>query len=242
MYIHKKDIMKKFFERFKQIGDKYQCDICSQLFSKLGISRHYRHKHSDSKPFVPGGWNKGLTAESDIRIQKSKEKLIKTLNGKEKSGILAGQNRAFGAARLPGINKLCPHCGKEKLRKKFRKSGRCLQCDKKYQADWYQKNKRESQERYKQRRADSQLFVYEYLCTHPCVGCGESNPLVLEFDHIKEKKYAISRMISDGFNRKSIQREIEKCEVRCANCHRKKTAKDQNWFIYRFQQKENKGT
>ena len=56
-----------------------------------------------------------------------------------------------------------------------------------------------------------------------CVDCGESNPIVLDFDHIRDKKYNISRMIHDGFSWKAIVKEMQKCEVVCANCHRIRT-------------------
>jgi hypothetical protein len=56
-----------------------------------------------------------------------------------------------------------------------------------------------------------------------CVDCGESNHIVLDFDHIKNKKYNISRMIHDGFSWAAIKKEIAKCEVVCANCHRIRT-------------------
>lgn len=56
-----------------------------------------------------------------------------------------------------------------------------------------------------------------------CVDCGERNHIVLDFDHIKDKKYNVSRMIHDGFSWAAIKKEIAKCEVVCANCHRIRT-------------------
>lgn len=56
-----------------------------------------------------------------------------------------------------------------------------------------------------------------------CVDCGESNHIVLDFDHLRDKKYNVSRMIHDGFSWKAILKEIQKCEVVCANCHRIRT-------------------
>jgi DNA-binding NarL/FixJ family response regulator len=56
-----------------------------------------------------------------------------------------------------------------------------------------------------------------------CTDCGETNHIVLDFDHLHNKKYNISRMIHDGFSWKAIAKEIEKCEVVCANCHRIRT-------------------
>ena len=59
--------------------------------------------------------------------------------------------------------------------------------------------------------------------SHGCHDCGEKNHIVLDFDHIRDKKHNISRMIHDGFSWKAIKKEIDKCEVVCANCHRIRT-------------------
>lgn len=64
-------------------------------------------------------------------------------------------------------------------------------------------------------------FIQAYLETHPCVDCGETNPIVMEFDHVtSDKQEDISRMVYSGRSLASIQAEVAKCEVRCANCHR----------------------
>lgn len=64
-----------------------------------------------------------------------------------------------------------------------------------------------------------------------CVDCGESDLVVLDFDHRDdaEKKSAISDLIKNCASLEVLQAEIEKCEVRCANCHRRRTAKVQGW-------------
>lgn len=74
-----------------------------------------------------------------------------------------------------------------------------------------------------------QKKLYEYLSTHPCIDCGENNIIVLEFDHIKDKQEAVSVMINNGLGWEHVLEEISKCVVRCANCHRIKTAKQFNW-------------
>lgn len=56
-----------------------------------------------------------------------------------------------------------------------------------------------------------------------CADCGIRNHIVLDFDHIRDKKYNVSRMIHDGFSWAAIKKEIAKCEVVCANCHRLRT-------------------
>ena len=70
------------------------------------------------------------------------------------------------------------------------------------------------------------LFVFHYLSSRPCVDCGETDPVVLDFDHVRGvKRKNISRMLSSTHSLAAISAEIEKCDVRCANCHRRVTAK-----------------
>lgn len=67
-------------------------------------------------------------------------------------------------------------------------------------------------------------MVVDFLREHPCVGCGEPDILVLEFDHVSGVKLgAIGEMVTRGKSVLSVTREIAKCVVRCANCHRRKT-------------------
>jgi phage/plasmid primase-like uncharacterized protein len=69
-------------------------------------------------------------------------------------------------------------------------------------------------------------YVKEYLSNHPCVDCGETDTVVLDFDHIRGKKICdVSRMVGRGLRLWKIKDEIAKCEVRCANDHRRITIK-----------------
>jgi len=80
----------------------------------------------------------------------------------------------------------------------------------------------------------TQRFVYEYLKEHPCIDCGETNPIKLEFDHVRgEKKCHVSSLMRQRTVIK-IKTEIEKCEVVCANCHRVRTMTRGQWYRYRF--------
>jgi hypothetical protein len=56
------------------------------------------------------------------------------------------------------------------------------------------------------------------------VDCGETDPLVLEFDHLRDKRFNIGNALPYR-NWASILAEIEKCAVVCANCHRRRTAR-----------------
>lgn len=77
-----------------------------------------------------------------------------------------------------------------------------------------------------------QAVILETLSKSPCVDCGETDPVVLDFDHIRGKKSAnVCEMVRRGHSVDSIRSEIDKCEVRCANCHRRATAaRAGNWY------------
>ena len=81
--------------------------------------------------------------------------------------------------------------------------------------------------------------LYEYLTQHSCVDCRQSDPIVLDFDHVRgTKKTEVVRLVMQGYSWGTIEAEIAKCEVRCANCHRRKTARERNTWRYRLGTKE----
>jgi hypothetical protein len=71
--------------------------------------------------------------------------------------------------------------------------------------------------------------VLEYLRGHPCVDCGESAPVVLEFDHIGEKTAGIAALVAAGATLAALKEEMSRCEVVCVNCHRRRTARRGRW-------------
>lgn len=83
------------------------------------------------------------------------------------------------------------------------------------------------------RRKNRQLaknYTFDYLKSHSCIDCGEGDPIVLEFDHVRgEKKLGVAKMVAEGYSLATVINEISKCEVRCANCHRRKTALQFGW-------------
>lgn len=76
------------------------------------------------------------------------------------------------------------------------------------------------------RRQQRRDVVATYKADHPCVDCGESDPVVLEFDHVRGTKLMnINDFVAGRGTLAQLAEEIEKCEVRCANCHRRITHK-----------------
>jgi hypothetical protein len=104
----------------------------------------------------------------------------------------------------------------------------CRQCQSEYGKAHYAANRRryiEQEARRKRARAEQRMrFLIEYFRSRPCADCGETDPLVLEFDHLKDKRFDIGAGLPDR-NWDALLREMEKCEVVCANCHRRRTAR-----------------
>lgn len=131
----------------------------------------------------------------------------------------------------------CARCGIEKpideFGFKYRERGIrqswCKPCYVEYKRLWYLENRDEHLAHVKEMRAissqENQRRMWQYLASHPCVDCGERDPVVLQFDHLRDKRCDISGMARGGFIWETISAEIAKCEVRCANCHTVKTAK-----------------
>ena len=76
-------------------------------------------------------------------------------------------------------------------------------------------------------------WLYNVLSRSQCVDCGINDPLVLEFDHIGMKRKAVMTMAWEGYGQDTIQIEMNKCDIRCANCHRRKTLAERNSFRHR---------
>ena len=122
--------------------------------------------------------------------------------------------------------------------RKYKKTGNsysmsyCKKCRSVYNSAYSKRSKQASYEQVKIRNEKKKQKLIDYLKSHPCVKCGEADPVVLEFNHINpnEKEWNISQMVKTNWSWDSIMREISKCEVLCANCHRRHTANQQKWF------------
>ncbi|MBX9724702.1 MAG: hypothetical protein K2X81_25075 [Candidatus Obscuribacterales bacterium] len=149
------------------------------------------------------------------------------------------------------MQKTCSRCNIEKPEKEFScrnlKTGdlqrNCKQCCSELSKSHYKKNKQyyleETKLNRKLNRIKNRIKIEDYFLTHPCIDCGEKDPIVLQFDHVRGKKKAgISEMLGTGQCWPSIAKEIEKCEVRCSNCHLRKTSKQFNWNKSREEQKK----
>jgi len=97
-----------------------------------------------------------------------------------------------------------------------------------YMREWYQSHREEHITRAtnvnRRARARTRALIAE-LKSHPCADCGGSfPPALMDFDHVRGTKHGIiSRMSGGRMARAKLLEEINKCEVVCANCHRRRT-------------------
>ena len=110
----------------------------------------------------------------------------------------------------------------------------CRCCRREYDRDYYKSRPKESKQKSQEiksiRSRLARKYLLDYLSSNPCVICGEADPVVLEFDHLDQstKEYAVSTMVTLSIEK--IEKEISKCRVLCANCHRRHTAIQLNWY------------
>lgn len=132
--------------------------------------------------------------------------------------------------------KKCSKCGETKTLEEFQKravnkdgyTGICKTCKRAYDNAHYKANpdrKQYIRDNSAKRTEENRSWVYEYLLEHPCIDCGESDPIVLEFDHAGDKEINVSTA-TRWWKLDRLKSEVAKCDVRCANCHRRKTARD----------------
>ena len=87
---------------------------------------------------------------------------------------------------------------------------------------WYLNNKSSEIAHVKRRKKEIRSWFNDHKKGLICSGCGEDDPVALDFHHIlDEKEFGISKMVGDGYSKERIRKELEKCKVLCANCHRK---------------------
>jgi transcription elongation factor Elf1 len=73
------------------------------------------------------------------------------------------------------------------------------------------------------RRQRLRAWLFERKRELGCAECGADDASSLDFHHPEDadKKMDVSTMVTYGYGRERLQREIDRCEVLCANCHRR---------------------
>jgi hypothetical protein len=136
------------------------------------------------------------------------------------------------------MEKTCRECGSPDPESGWVAKGNiCKECQRAWAKQHYQDNKQTYLDKAQRNREKyfetHRPWLLNYWIENPCVDCGETDPVVLDFDHRNpdEKLFDISRAFLSQRPWKKILDEINKCDVRCANCHRRRTAKQCNWWM-----------
>ena len=89
------------------------------------------------------------------------------------------------------------------------------------QARWRARNPERAKEVNLRRKREVRSFVADHKAALGCERCGITDPRVLDLHHLsgEDKVLAVSQMLY-RYSKATIVREIEKCRVVCANCHR----------------------
>lgn len=144
--------------------------------------------------------------------------------------------------------KTCSKCNSSKPESEYyvkdsvsrRLHAQCKMCYKEHRITYYKEHYEKFGELYRHRararkaRIKNELRhkLYSFMESKRCVQCGERDLCVLEFDHIDPdtKAFGIAKGLSYCYDWQKILKEIRKCQILCANCHKRKTAKQQGWF------------
>lgn len=101
-----------------------------------------------------------------------------------------------------------------------------------YNAQYYAKNKE---------RCKANMRRYNKICSDyleqlrhaPCTDCKKMySPWVMQFDH--RDPMTKTRNISESNSIKSLNEELKKCDLVCANCHAERTYKQRELWIRRY--------
>ncbi len=146
--------------------------------------------------------------------------------------------------------KNCSACQTKKELSEFNKNkskkdglaSNCRECaariSRKYYSENQEKHKKLVMERKSKVLEDNKRFIFEHLSLSPCADCGEQDPIVLDFDHLpgSDKRASVTELLQNHCSLKTLKKEIDKCEVVCSNCHRRRTAKRGNHYRWRLSQ------
>jgi superfamily II helicase len=137
--------------------------------------------------------------------------------------------------------KMCSRCKIEKelssfsarKRSKDGKQPVCRECVKTTNKEYYRVTPQLNEQRRAWKTKENLLVrahLYQHVLNNPCVDCGETDPIVLEFDHVRgQKEFNIGSAVRNGKTLAQVIDEISKCDVRCANCHKRVTYQKAGW-------------
>jgi hypothetical protein len=131
-------------------------------------------------------------------------------------------------------DRTCTKCGSTKPQEDFYKKtptlyrSECKDCHKAAMRPRSQAHYRANKVYYRERNRARTMAIVDYLREYKtgklCADCRLPHPYWrLEFDHLRDKDAELSYVRALRWSFERIKREIDKCELVCANCHRDRT-------------------
>lgn len=96
-----------------------------------------------------------------------------------------------------------------------------------YDRRWYREHKVTYNKVKSRRKIELRQWFDGFKAILKCYLCNENHIACLDFHHINpaDKEISIADAVRKGWGKTRILKEIAKCKVLCANCHRKFHAK-----------------
>ncbi len=193
----------------------------------LTVNQVLYAKHGGSNPSLPT-FNKcllgGIGRRARLRVWSSGESsslsggtyrsFLYVYNMNMKEDILRLRKLGYTYNRIReelgcSMSTISYHCG---VGQKQKNRDRCF---KRYEA---KKKTEKSTRRYLRELA------WRYKKLKGCIDCGNKDPRTLDYDHVRGvKENNVSYMWKWSYSVMKLKKEIRKCDIRCANCHRIKT-------------------
>lgn len=126
--------------------------------------------------------------------------------------------------------KVCSACGLEKVEGEFHRTrrnkdglqARCKWCVKEYDAGrWQRRDKTAWRQKKLEYRRKTAAWMDKLKADTPCCDCGQTfAPVAMDWDHLPGfvKVDNVSNLVRTG-KRLKAEKEIQKCELVCRNCH-----------------------
>ena len=140
--------------------------------------------------------------------------------------------------------KTCTRCKLDLTNEDFplvnKKTGKissvCGNCKREYDRVYWENNKLIKSENKNKLRRENRLekrkYIIDILQLSHCMDCKNSDWRILQFDHRdrEEKSFNISDSLS--YSIETIQSEIDKCDIVCANCHTLRTIEQLGYYKF----------
>jgi hypothetical protein len=200
--------------------------------------RRNERERLEARRLRASGWSVRRIA-AELRVAKSSVSLwVRDVPPTVVSPPLPPDDVAVEAARAPFVSsarKTCSRCRRSLAIEAFNRlrDGRqsyCRDCFRAYFRERGDLHRAQVRATAPQRRRRSRAVVLSLLAAAECEDCGMRDVTVLEFDHVGAKRAAVATLVGQAASRRALLEEVARCDVVCANCHRRRTAVRAGWF------------